>query len=407
MDLGAEHFRISPDCLLPKQYADARARLAEAEGQGIFGASSSLSLGQSDVFFDCEEGSDDGIGGVARSNGHGSSKFRVRMTGLDVTLLLAQTSTDVLRGSGASASVHFQARRMSQTWLCDGKCVQLVAEVGTFVTDWNDGNTRDGRGLRVMEVQAVDASPSVEISYTARAESRRDGDGEDIALTVDSLPVAAVLDPGMVNSLSNFFGQIQRQVRPLQPAEGTNGRNTQGRAVPSTSSVHDSHVVVAITLPELTVRVPADSSAFSSDAYAALVSSVQNGTSPVGWAAREEIAGEMAPMLVLQVDGVAIRLTLGSSRPQETALECAQVACQLLLPGVRGAREDGSRGLIGLFFLQASRSSAEVPLKLEYGLVKDIKEEGQLNLARPGDADLNFLHTWEPNDGYVFRQKTK
>ncbi len=390
--------------LLPKQYADARARLAEVEGQGVFGTSSYLSLGQSDVFFDCEEGSDDGIGGLARSDGHGSSKFRVRMTGLDVTLLLAQECTDVLKGSGASASVHLQARRMSQTWLCDGKRVQVVAEVGTFVTDWRDGNFRDGRGLRVMEVlQAADASPSVEISYIAGAEPRREVDGEDIALAIDSLPVAVVLDPGMVNSLINFFGQIQRQVHSLQPAEGTDGRNSQGRAGPSTSGVRDSRVVVAITLPELSVRVPADSSAFSSDAYAALVSSVQNGTSPVGWAAREEIAEEVAPMLVLQVDGVAIRLALGSSKPQETALECAQVACQLLLPGVSSARDDGSGGLIGLYFLQASRSSAEVPLKLEYGLAKDVRKAGQVNLARPGDADLNFLHTWEPNDGYVFR----
>lgn len=387
-----------------KQYADARARLAEAEGQGVFGASSYLSLGQSDVFFDCEEGSDDGIGGVARSDGDGSMKFRVRMTGLDVTLLLPQASTDVLEGSGAGASVQFQARRMNQTWLCDGKCAQFVAEVGTFVADWNDGNTRDGRGVRVMEVlKAADTSPSVEISYTAGAEPRLEVDGKDVALVIDSLPVAALLDPGMVNSLSTFFAQIQQEVRSLQTEEGTNGRNSQDRAVPSTSSVHDSRVVVTITLPELIVRVPADSSALSSDAYAALVSSVQNGTSPVGWAAREEIAEDVAPMLVVQVDGVAIRLTLGSSRPQETALECTRVACQLLLPGVIGARDNGSGGLIGLYFLEASRASAEVPLKLEYGLAKDIRKAGQLNLARPGDADLNFLHTWEPNDGYVPR----
>lgn len=361
-----------------------------------------MSLGQSDIFFDCEEGSDDDVGGAgAGSDGHGSMKFRVRMTGLDVTLVLAEEPTLVPKNSGASTSVRFQARRMSQTWLCDGKWVHSVAEVGTIVTDWNDGSTRDGRYLRVVEVlKAADASPSVEISYTAGAQTRSEVNpvyGEDVALTVTCLPVAAVLDPRMVNSLSNFFAQIK--VRPMQTVDGTNGRNSQTRAEPSTSSVRDSRVVVTLTLPELTVRIPADVSSLSSDAYAALVSSIQNDTSPVGWAQREEIAEDMAPMLVLQVEGVAIRIAFGSSTPQETALECERVACRLLLPGDNVARDDGIGSPIGLYFLEASRSSAEMPLKLEYGLAKDIRTAGQLNLARPGDADLNFLHTWEPNDG--------
>lgn len=400
---------IPATCFLPKQYADARARLADAEGygQGVFGAGSYLSLGQSDVFYDCEEGSDDvGGGRGARPDRHGSRKFRVRMTGLDVTLLLAQESMDPLRSSGSpTASLRFQMRRMSQTLLCNGKWMQSVAEVGTFVADWSDGNAQDGRRVRVVEViSAADASPSVQISFTAGAETvgadtrgeTYPVDGEEVELTIGFLPVAAVLDPGLVHSLSDFFARV----RP--PVDGTDGGrgdwNGQGMPVPSGSSVREPRVVVAVSVPELTIRIPADASACSSDAHTALVSSVQTGTSPVGWAPREELADEVAPMLVLEVEGVAVRIAFGS-RPQETALECTRVACQLLLLGSDRADDDGGEGLIGLYFLEASCSSAGAPLKVEYGLAKDIRKARQVDLAWPRDADLNFLHTWEPIDG--------
>lgn len=399
---------------LPKQYADARARLAGAEGygQGVFGTGSYLSLGQSDVFYDCEEGSDDvGGGGDARPDRHGSMKFRVRMAGLDVNLLLAQESMTPPRSSDSpSASLRFQMRRMSQTLLCEGKWMQSVAEVGTFVADWSGGSARDGRCVRVVEVVgAADASPSVQISCTAGAETtgteiRRETDpvdGEQVSLTIDCLPVAAVLDPGLVRCLSNFVAQV----RPPVGGKDAGGGNGQSMPVPSGGSVRDPRVVVALSMPELTVRIPADASACSSDAHAALVSSVRNGTSPVGWAHRREHADEVAPMLVLQVEGVVVRMASGSSRPQETVLECTRVACQLLLLLGSDRADDGSDGdggvdgLIGLYFLEASRSSGGAPLKVEYGLVKDVRNPGQVDLARPGDTDLKFLHTWEPNDG--------
>lgn len=396
---------------LPKQYADARARLTEAEGygQGVFGAGSYM-LGQSDVFYDCEEGSDDvGAGGGARPDRNGSMKFRVRMTGLDVALFLAQESVGPLTSGSPSASLRFQMRRMSQTLICNEKWVQSVAEVGTFVADWSGGNARDRQCVRVVEVvTAADASPSMQISCTAGAETtgaetRRETDpvdGEEVSLTIDCLPVAAVLDPGLVRSLSNFFAQV----RP--PGDGKDGGggggNSQGMPVPSGVRVREPRVVVAVSVPELTVRIPADASACSSDAHTALVSSIENGTSPVGWAPTDELeerAHEVAPILVLQVEGVAVRIASGSSRPHETALECTRVACQLLLLGSDRAGDASGEGLIGLYFLEASRSRAGAPLKMEYGLAKDIRKAGQVDLARPGDADLKFLHTWEPNDG--------
>lgn len=342
-------------------------------------------------------------GGGARTDRLGSMKFRVRMTGLDVTLLLAQDSMNTLRSSGSpSASLRFQLSRISQTLLCDGKWMQSVAEIGTFVADWSSGKARDGQYVRVVEVvSAADASPSVQISGTARAGTRRETDpvdGEEVSLTVDCLPVAAVVDPGLVLCLINFCAGV----RPLVGGNGGgdgNG-NGPGTPVPSGNSVREPRVVVAVTVPELTVRIPADASACSSDAHTALVSSVQSGTSPVGWAPREEFADEVAaPMLVLQVEGVAVRMAFGSSPLQETSLECSRVACQLLLLCSDRAGDGAGEGLIGLYFLEASRSSAGAPLKVEYGLAKDIRKAGQVDLARPGDADLKFLHTWEPSDG--------
>ena len=391
-----------------EQYADARARLAGAEGygQGVFGAGSYLSLGQSDVFYDCEEGSDDVSGGNGtRSDRHGSMKFRVRMTGLDVTLLLAQESMGLLGGSGSpSASLCFQMRQMSQALLYDGKCIQSVAEVGTFVADWRGGNARHGQCVRVVEVvSAADATPSVQISCTAgaetaEAETNRKTDpvgGEEVSLTIGCLPVAAVLDPGLVHSLSNFFEHVRQ---PVDSINGWDG-NSQGMPVSSGGSGREPRVVATLSVPELTFRIPADAGACSSDAHTALVSSVHKGTSPVGWAPRKEFAHEVAPMLVLELEGVAVRIGFGSSRPQETAVECTRVACQLLLRGSNCADDGGGEGLIGLYFLEASCSSAGAPLKVEYGLARDIRKAGQEDLTRPGDADLKFLHTWEPNDG--------
>lgn len=395
--------------LLLKQYADARARLAETEGYGlgVFGAGSYLSLGQSDVFYDCEQGSDDdNESSGARSARHASIKFRVRMTGLDFTLLLAEESVDPLGCDSARASyVRFQMRHMSQTLLCAGRWMQGVAEVGTFVADWNDGNLRDGQGVRVVEVLgSADTSPSVQISCSTGDESRGEIDridGEEVTLNVDCLQVTAVLDPGLLTSLSEFLAQLQRQMRPTQPVAGTDhrGRNDEGMTVPSSTSPRNPRVVVALALPGLTVRAPADPGACSSDAHTALMSSLQNGTSPVGWTHREVGAEDMAPAIVLEVADVVVRAAFGSSLPPEIVLECTRVACQMLLVCGGGARENGGGSLVGLYLLEASCSSDEAPLKVECGLAKDVRKVGQLDLARPGDADLNFLHTWEPNDG--------
>lgn len=393
--------------LLLEQYADARARLAEAEGygQGVFGAGSYLSLGQSDVFYDCEQGSDDGSGGGgARSDRHASMKFRVRMAGLDFTLLLAEESVGPLGcGSARASYVRFQMRHMSQTLLCAGRWMQGVAEVGTFVAEWNDGNLPDGQGVRIVEVLgSADASPSVQITCNTGEESRGkidQIDGEEVTINIDCLEVAVVLDPGLVTSLSKFLALLRQQMRPTQPVACTDhsGRNDQGMVMPSSTSARNPRVVVALALPGLTVRAPADAGACSSDAFAALMSSVQNGTSPVGWTRREASAEDKAPTIVLEVADVMMRAAFGSSIPPEIVLESTRVACQMLLVCGGGARENG--GLIGLYLLEASCSSDEAPLKVECSLAKDVRKVGRLDLPRPGDADLNFLHTWEPNDG--------
>ncbi|CAM9146425.1 unnamed protein product [Ectocarpus fasciculatus] len=392
---------------LLEQYAEARARLAEAEGygQGVFGAGSYLSLGQSDVFYDCEEGSDDGSGGGgARADRQGSMKFRMRMTGLDITLLLPQESTGPL-GASASTSTRYlrlQLRRLSQTLHCAGSWMHSVSEVGTFVADWRDGNDSC---VRVVEVLgAADSSPSVQLSCTmgegAEPLGEKNGaDREDVALEVRCLEVAAVLDPRLVSCLGFFLAQVELRAQPADDTRGGGG-NGQGVGVQTSGSTRDPRVAVAVTVPKLTVRVPADPSTCSSDAHVALIRSVQNGSSPVGWAPREEAPGDAAPMLVVEVEGVEVRLAFGASKTQETVLECTRVACQMILVcGDESRHGGGGGGLMNLYFLEASRSAAETTLRVDYGLAKDIRKAGQLDLAQPGDAGLNFLHTWEPNDG--------
>lgn len=397
--------------MLPPQYADARARLARSGGYGqsAFGASSFLSLGQSDVFYDCEDVSDDGVeGGGARSDRRGSMKFRVRMTGLDVTLSLAPESTGAPeRGGSASENfVRLQMRHMSQTLHSAGGWVQSVAEIGTFVADWNDER---GSCVRVVEVLgAASASPSVQVSFStgdgaeARGNNHRE-DGEDIGLDVATLPLAVILDPRLVGSVSDLVARVQPHVPPTRSVDEIDlkgGGHGHGRSVSSIGNPRDRRVVMTVNVPKITTRIPADSGACSSDAHAALISSVRDGTSPVGWTPRETLAGEVAaPMLVLEVEGVAVRLAFGSPTTQETALECTRVACQMLLSFADSTEHDGDIAMMGLYFLEASRSSADVPLKVDFGLAKDIRKPGELDLARPGDADLNFLHTWEPNDG--------
>ncbi|CAM9374638.1 unnamed protein product [Scytosiphon promiscuus] len=396
---------------LLEQYADARARLAQSGGlgQSAFGTGSFLSLGQSDVFYDCEEGSDDGLeGGGARSDRRGTIKFRVRMTGLDVTVALAPGSMGETERHGESENcVRLHMRHMSQTLHSAGGSAQSVAEIGTFAADWNDGR---GSCVRVVEVlEAAGASPAVQMSVTtgggaeARGDKSRE-DVEDVRLDFVMLPLAVILDPRLVKSVSHFAAYVQTHVRPPQPVDdvdlkGEGHGRDRGVPSPSSGNVRDPCVVMTASVPKLTVRVPADPGACSSDAHAALISSVQDGTSPVGWTPRELLAGDVVPMLVLEVEGVAARLAFGSPTTQETTLQCTRVACQMLLALGDGSAGDGKVVAMGLYFLEASRSAAEVPLKVDYGLAKDIRNAGQLDLARPGDADLNFLHTWEPNDG--------
>lgn len=403
------------------QYADARARLAEAGGygSGIFGGDSLLSLGQSDVFFDCVEGSDDGIGGGAAhgtENGKGTDrrdavKLRVRMTGLDVTLLLpeGEEPTDRSSSSGSTSHVRLQMRRMGQTVQYAEGWVQAVAEIGTFAVNWKDGIARDVPYARVVEgLGAADLSPSIQVTCSggvgeSRGRTDRADEGE-VAVDVECMPVAAVLDARLAGLLRDFVGKIQPAARPTQPVDRSDVTTGNGRAEDAASSsknsnMRDRRVSVTVAMPKLTVRLPADPSACSSAAHSALISSVQNGSSPVGWASREEVEGDSGPMLVLEFEGTVIRVARGSPGPQETRLECTRMTCQMLLVCLGGIKGGKGTDVIGLYFLEASRAAAGPPLTLEYGLANDIRKPGQLGVARSVDADLNFLHTWEPNDG--------
>lgn len=387
----------------------------------MFGGGSLLSLEQSDVFYDCEEETADSSGaggalvGDSRTQAdHGSVKVRVRMTGVDVTLLLDKDTDLSSHSNGSASCVRFQMRRASHSIDRTGGRMNSAAEIGTFAADWSDAYTRDTPCVRVLEmVGAADSSPCIRLTSSSealksRAETDR-VDGEEVVVAVECLPVVAVLDVRLAAFLADFESKIKLQVRRTQQVEGIdtndksdgNGRLTHAAASRNVNS--QRRISVSVSLPKVTLRLPADPGACSSAAYSALISSVESGTSPVGWTRGDAPgggggAGEAAPALVVEIERAVVRVATGSPSTQETTLECARVACQMLLVCGDG---NGSRSgdTIGLYFLEASGPFTEAPLKVEYGLMSKIGNARRLGVARPADAELNFLHTWEPNDG--------
>ena len=423
-----EHAYVSRACACDKQYADARARLSLSEadgyGRGAFGGGSLMSLEQSDVFYDCEEGAADitGAGGALvgdtrTQTDHGSVKVRVRMTGVDVTLLTDKHTGPSSRSRGSASSVRFQMRRASHTFHRAGGRINSAAEIGTFAADWSDANARDTPCVRVLEVVgAVDSAPCIRLASNgetreARAETDR-GDGEEIVVDVECRPVVAVLDVRLAAFLAEFESKIRLQVRRTQQVDGTGSSDGKSRLKPTAAASRDvdieRRISVSVSLPKATLRLPADPSACSSPAYSALISSVESGTSPVGWIRRDAPGGgggggggggKAAPALIIEIDRAVVRVATGSPTTQETTLECARVACQMLLVCGDGGNGSKSGDTIGLYFLEASGPSTEAPLKVEYGLANNVGNARRLRVARPADAELNFLHTWEPNDG--------
>lgn len=389
------------------QYTEARARLAEAGGygHGVFGIGSHLSLGQSDVFYDCEDTTDDGTGrgghsGAEADRLQNSAKVRVRMTGLDVTLLLAEEAGGRSHSGSDASFVRLQMRRMIQTLHSAETWNRSVAEVGTFVADFTSGHRRP---VRVLEVSGADDScPCIEANCTTGVTDSEDMDHGDGRVSVDvrCLPVAAIMDARLVGLLGGFIAQ-STMTRPVVDDGGCGGHSNHiSTGVASRNKLAgDRNIHVAVSAPKLAVRLPADPSACSSMAHVALIDSVRNGTSPVGWTLRETGGEAAAPALVLEVEGATVTSCFGSPTTPTVTLECTRVACEMLLVCSGGGRGIRDGEAIGLYFLEASRSGSEAPLKVEYGLAEAVGKAGRLGVARPASADLKFLHTWEPNDG--------
>lgn len=380
------------------------------------------SLGQSDIFFDCFDGSEDAREGPkdAESDDRDSAKIRVRIGGLDVTLLLPEVplssrhqqteapSMEAGASNKRTCRVHVQMKRMSQTVHRAGSWIRSVAEVGTCVADYYDVGAGVMRTLRVMEMFCEAGSPSsikatCSSGAAAAAPGRAVVSDEGLTVHVQCLPIAAVVHTRMLISINEFIARAVPQVRSAQTVFETRtsggGVRSIGAATPKTRS--NKHLRMVAVIPKINVRVASHPCVCSSEAYAALVRSVQNGTSPVGWTATEALK-EAAPSLVVKIKGVVIEHTAGQASSPTYMVECTKVQCQMLLPFRACDSESGSADHVGLYFLEAFQSPCslpEAPLKVEYGLAEDITKAGRLGVARPGDADLKFLHTWEPNDG--------
>lgn len=379
----------------------------------MLGGGSRSSLGQSDVFYDCEDGVEDGVGGNGAygrnketgTDHHDDAKVRVRMTGLDITLLLSNGTLNGSSNCASASHIGVQMRRISQTLHFSEGWMQSVTEVGTFIADFADRDAGGCRRVPVVEVfGAAGASPCLQMTCSSGggvdtdAENTSVNGAGGIAVDLQCLPVAAVVDTRLVGLLCEFITQVLPQAGQVQPVVSTDDGGGNGRSmdVASSGKVRDRRIRVVVAVPKLTVRFPADPGACSSAAYTALISSVQNGTSPVGWAPREA-PEQLSPALVLEIESATVTVAVGAPKTPTATLDCTRIACQMLLVCSNGNSSDEGGDLMGLYFLEASR--VDTPLKVEYGLAEDMGKAGNLGAARPADADLKFLHTWEPNDG--------
>lgn len=409
-----------------EQYANARARLAEDREHGAGGFSDNLtsSLGQSDMFFDCVDGQEDSIGtpGTVQapqmigSGDRDTARVRVRIAGLDVTLVVpkeyvdpenlgsrvtqqVETFASSSSDSGAASGFYLKMRRVSQVAHSHGTRLQSVVEVGTLVVDFADGSATLHRPVRLLAVvDEADASACLNVTFCSGGASDDPGEsgrvGEaGISVDVECLPIEIAVHMHPLALMKDFLAQALPQAHSSGSGQATGvtaGRNLSHR-----------QFKVAGAIPTISVRLPARQSACFSEAYSALVKSVTNCTSPVGWERREAVE-EAAPALVLGIEGAVVNHAVAQAGGAVTTLECVRVRCQMLLRCDVGESERDGVHNIGLYFLEAFRppgSHSEEPLKVEYGHSEDLGKVGRFGMARPNDADLNFLHTWEPSDG--------
>lgn len=391
--------------------------------QPFEGGGSDLSLDQSEVFYDCVEADIDHDSGGGGGNAHpphgqGSAKFRLRMSGFDLTLMLGEGTTS---NDPSVNRICFQARRLIHVLHHSGTLKQYSADIGTFVADATDGSAAIGC-VRMLEIGVVDTtdvsipvewSPCIQVKCSRGSSKGADSRGSDrvtkgdlTSVDIQCLPVAAVINAKWIGMLSEFVAQSHpktcrsrdgsSQPKDVSGTESDRTPLTPAVNAEDTVGVDDYCVTLSVSVPNVLVRLPADPAACSSVAYTALITSIRNGCSPVGWTRRDSMEG--APALMVEVQDMVLTSCFGSPGVPLGSLECSKVACEIIL----NDSEDmaGVAGVMGLYFLEASRSDPETPVKVEYGCPEDMGRTRKSGAARrAGVGDLEFLHTWEPNDG--------
>lgn len=430
-----------PLCLIPAhsmsliQYADARARLSQNAGDDGGNADGDLQspLGQSDLFFDCMDGTEEeGTGSRpvrANANDVDTAKVRLRVAGLDMTLLLSEDQSDVRipdsrpacqrdaagvtsSSSCISSRLHVQMRHMVETLHRSKNRIHSLGEVGSLSGDFISEIHETRHSVRLFEVvDEAGASPSVQIMCSGKSDSLTltdPGHTEHVNLSVDvqCSSVTAVIDTAAMSRVSDFVHRALPQDSFAEVDARINGDGcSDGKTV--TAKVRRSkdghHVGVVVSIPKITVQVPASPDACCSEAYSALVNSVRSGVSPVGWQ-QMETSEVGSPALILEVeDVVASRESSLPDVAPASIVECSRVRCQMVLPYDTGVDGNRKYDRIGLFFLEGYRSpdsATGAPLKVEYGPATiGGKRSVRPDLTEAANVELNFLHTWEPNDG--------
>lgn len=381
------------------------------------------------MFFDCVDESEKTEWDVAddspaegESDGD-STNVRIRIAGIDVMLSTLGEQGDRRRatpagerseiagnnasGDYSTSQIVLQMRHMVQTVRCVGSRIECAGEVANMRCDFIDGSSSNSRAVRLFQVMdEVGATPCFQVVYSTSTRPPASTPFGEVGRTEELNPlidiqcvsVSAAVHNDAIALMSDFLRRAVPQERPAQTNSREDQDGTPSRQFVSCTSQKRTRTQrgrVSVKIPKIVVRVPALAETCSSEAYLALVSSVRNNMSPVGWERKERLE-QVTPELVLEIEEINALKLLASAGPPSFTLECSRVRCQMMLPSRTKPDE-----CLGLYFLDAHRPTdvpVGDPLRLEFGPSTDVRTGGKPGARHSAEIDLKFLHTWEPND---------
>ncbi|CAM9138705.1 unnamed protein product, partial [Choristocarpus tenellus] len=410
------------------QYAEARARLLqEMDGvRPVSDASGGPSLEDSDCFFDCIDTIPNPEGD---SGGAKDVKFHVQVGGARVVLLIEEqamrgsigmenvsTTNGASSGARLVAATYFQLlmNEMSYTMYLDPAQALNHQDAGidslTFCHvegvphDWDAGWVDEGLGRSLLQFPEQPSSSAPCLWFKSVASGSDPSVGvlcdnlPNVSVDVSCLPMSITLDIQTILLFLDFVGCVQNsQCADEAEVLGHSGDETL---------TQQSHVsmTVSLSIPVIRLCLPVNTMPCTSAAASSLYSSIHNSTSPVAWELEDATRGlsRGAPALLLHLEMTVLTLRTGQPTLPMTSLESRKARCHMILPW-DGESIDGlgsDQQCVSLFFLEATSSFKNpAPLLLEFGPSDKVGNGKRIGIKTPPSAKLEFLHTWEPNEG--------